>query len=403
MTQPTRMHRGEFIALCAMMFATIAFSVDSMLPALPEIGTELSPDAPNRAQLILTSFVLGMGLGTFFTGPLSDAFGRKPVIYAGAALYMLASAVAFLSQSLEVVLAARVVQGIGIAGPRVVTMAIIRDLYSGREMARIMSLAMLIFTLVPAIAPALGAVVIALAGWRAIFVSFILFAALIVLWLGLRLAEPLPVERRRPLRLDAMASALRELVTNPSIVISIAVQTLTFAMLFTMLSMVQPVYDITFGKGDSFPVWFGFVAIVAGSSSLLNAALVIRLGMRFLVTVTLMVQTFLSLSMVVLMLAGLGGPLMFACFVIWQVSVFFQAGMTIGNLNAIAMEPVGHIAGMAASLMGAVSTVFAAILAAPVGLAFDGTPMPLAIAIAAEAALGVALMRWMKRIEERTE
>ncbi|MEM1004279.1 MAG: MFS transporter, partial [Pseudomonadota bacterium] len=186
-----RMSKAEFIALIAMMFATIAFSIDSMLPALPEIGAQLSPDDVNRAQLILTSFVLGMGIGTFFTGPLSDAFGRKPVIYGGAALYILASAVAWASASLELVLAARVVQGLGAAGPRVVAMAIIRDLYSGRVMARIISIAMMIFTLIPAAAPLLGAGMIAVFGWRSIFVLFIVFALIIVAWMGVRLPESL--------------------------------------------------------------------------------------------------------------------------------------------------------------------------------------------------------------------
>ncbi|MEX0278810.1 MAG: MFS transporter, partial [Ruegeria sp.] len=191
-----RMSKGEFIALIAMMFATIAFSIDAMLPALPEIGAQLSPDDTNKAQLILTSFVLGMGIGTFFTGPISDAVGRKPVIYGGAALYILASAIAWASSSLELVLAARILQGLGAAGPRVVAMAIIRDLYAGREMARIISIAMMIFTLVPAIAPMMGAGVIALVGWRGIFVCFILFAIIILIWMTLRLPESLAPENR---------------------------------------------------------------------------------------------------------------------------------------------------------------------------------------------------------------
>ncbi|WP_372833859.1 MFS transporter, partial [Puniceibacterium confluentis] len=150
------MSRVEFIALIAMLFATIAFSIDSMLPALPEIGAALSPGNLNRVQLVITSFVLGMGIGTFFTGPLSDTFGRKPVVLCGAILYIVASLVAARAQSLEVLLAARVVQGLGAAGPRVVALAIIRDLYQGRGMARIMSFVMIVFTLVPAIAPSMG-------------------------------------------------------------------------------------------------------------------------------------------------------------------------------------------------------------------------------------------------------
>ena len=166
MTQQSQMSRAEFVALAAMMFATIAFSIDSMLPALPEIGAELSPENLNNAQLILSSFVVGMGVGTLFAGPLADQFGRKNVIYGGAFLYTGAAALAWVSSSLELMLFARFIQGIGASGPRIATTAIIRDLFFGREMARILSLAMMIFTLVPAVAPTLGAVIIHFAGWR---------------------------------------------------------------------------------------------------------------------------------------------------------------------------------------------------------------------------------------------
>lgn len=396
-----RMSKAEFIALIAMMFATIAFSIDSMLPALPEIGQELSPEAVNRAQLILTSFVLGMGVGTFFTGPLSDAFGRKPVIYGGAALYILASAVALFSSSLELVLAARVAQGRGAAGPRVVAMAVVRDLYAGRQMARIVSIAMLIFTLVPAVAPLLGAGVIALVGWRGIFVSFILFAGIVVLWLGLRLPESLPVENRRPFRGPLLADAVCQMFAHPTVRLSILVQTFCMGTLFTMLTMVQPVYDVIHGRAESFPFWFALVALISGSASLLNAALVVRLGMRRMVTWSLGAQIVITTGMIASGWVELSPDVQFGLFVAWQTSVFFMAGTTLGNLNAIAMEPMGHIAGMAASVIGAVSTVLAAAIAAPIGLLFDGSMAPLTTGILIMCTLGFALMLHMGRIEER--
>ncbi|WP_170557052.1 multidrug effflux MFS transporter [Ruegeria atlantica] len=396
-----RMSRGEFVALVAMMFATIAFSIDSMLPALPKIGEQLSPDDINKAQLILTSFVLGMGIGTFFTGPLSDAFGRKPVIYVGSALYIIAAAAAWASSSLEVLLVARIFQGIGCAAPRVVAMAIIRDLYSGREMARIVSIAMMIFTLVPAIAPMLGAGVIALTGWRGIFASFILFSLITIVWMGLRLPEPLSIENRRPLRLPLMLDAARQMLTHPTVRLSIMVQTLCLGMLFTMLTMVQPVYDIVHDSADSFPFWFGVVALMAGSASLLNAALVIKLGMRRIVTWSLGAQVIFTTAVIVLNATDLSPTMSFAVFVSWQTAVFFMAGMTMGNLNAIAMEPMGHIAGMAASVIGAISTVFAAAIAAPIGQLFDGSIIPLAVGILTMSILGFGLMLHMGRIENR--
>ncbi len=213
----------EFIAMIGTLFATIAFSIDSMLPALPSIAAELSPDSPNLAQLIITSFVLGMGIGTFVVGPLSDAFGRRPVIFAGAALYMLGSLWSYLAASLEGVLAARVLAGIGLAAPRIVTMAVVRDLYSGRVMARIFSFAMTVFTVFPAVAPLIGAAIIAGFGWRAIFASFVIFCFLSVGWLALRQAETLPPENRRQLRWPMIRAGVAEALSWRQMRLSILV------------------------------------------------------------------------------------------------------------------------------------------------------------------------------------
>jgi DHA1 family bicyclomycin/chloramphenicol resistance-like MFS transporter len=395
------MSRAEFVALMAMMFATIAFSIDAMLPALPEIGAELSPGDLNRAQLILTSFVIGMGIGTFFTGPLSDTFGRKPVVLAGAALYIAGSMLAWIAPTLELVLLARALQGLGAAGPRIVGMAIIRDLYEGREMARLMSFVMLVFSLVPAIAPALGAVIIDFVGWRGIFPAFMLFALINTAWLMLRQPETLPRAQRRPFRVDPMLSAMREMFANPMVCLTIAVLTFNFAALFAMLSSVQQIFDITFGRGDSFPIWFGLVAIIAASASILNAALVVRIGMRRMISFALSAELIICVVVIVMELIGLSGLPRFALFVFWQTSMFFMVGLTLGNLNAMAMEPLGHIAGLAASMMSGVATVAAMVFAIPVGLAFDGTPLPLAIGILAMIAASQALMIWLRRIEAR--
>ncbi|MDU9006394.1 multidrug effflux MFS transporter [Sedimentitalea todarodis] len=396
------MSRSEFIALIAMMFATIAFSIDAMLPAMPDIGRELSPDDVNRAQLILTSFVLGLGIGTFFTGPLSDSFGRKPVIFVGLTLYVVAAAAAWFSSSLEWILVARVVQGIGAASPRIVGIAIMRDLYSGREMAKMMSIAMMIFTIFPAFAPMMGALIIAFTGWRGIFLAFILFAALTATWMAVRLPEPLPLANRRQFRAPLLLDAVREMLEHPTVRLSILVQCLCLGMLFTLLSQVQPVYDVIFDRADSFPFWFGAIALISGGASILNAAVVGRVGMRRMVTWSLAAQ--IVASGLVLLMSGIGLTMdaMFALFVIWQTSIFFIAGTTLGNLNAIAMEPMGHIAGMAASVIGAIATVCAVLIAAPIGLLFDGTLYPLAIGIFTCALVGFVLMLQMGRIERRS-
>ncbi|GAA6198908.1 multidrug effflux MFS transporter [Aquicoccus sp. SU-CL01552] len=398
-----RMSRTEFIALIAMMFATIAFSIDAMLPALPEIGAQLSPDNVNRAQLILTAFVLGMGAGTFVTGPLSDAFGRKPVILAGGIIYITAAFVAWSSTTLEVVLAARLVQGLGAAGPRVVAMAVVRDLYAGRQMARMVSIAMMIFTIFPAFAPLMGAGIIALAGWRGIFLAFILFSLISMLWMELRLPETLARENRRPFRAPLLGAALREMATHPTVRLSILVQTLCLGTLFSMILSVQPIYDVIFDRADKFPIYFGVVALISGSASLLNAAIVVRIGMRRIVTWSLGAQIALAAVMLTAGEIGLARDVLFWVFVVWQTCLFFMTGTTLGNLNAIGMEPMGHIAGMAASIMGALSTVGAGLLSAPVGLMFNGSVLPLAAGVLVFSSIAFALMLHMGRIENRNQ
>jgi MFS transporter, DHA1 family, multidrug resistance protein len=388
----------EFIAMIAMLFATIAFSIDAMLPALPEIAAELSPEAPNAAQLILTSFVLGMGIGTLFAGPLSDAFGRRPVILAGAALYCASALVAYFSPTLEGVLIARLLQGLGSAGPRVVSLALVRDLYKGRDMARVVSFAMMIFTLVPAIAPFIGEGIMWVTGWRGIFLAFLVFSGLSMLWFWLRQPETLTPAQRRPLRVATLRSAFVEVLSHRVVVVSIAVQTLGFACLFATLSATQPIFDQVYGEGDRFALWFAVIAVVSGTSSLINAKLVGRLGMRRMITVTLAAQVVFSCAMLLTKSMGMWpGALAFPAHLVWTIGVFFMTGLTIGNLNALGLEPVGHIAGMAASVMGAIATVASVVLAAPVGLMFNGTPYPLMAGVAVFAAAGWGLMRLIPR------
>lgn len=392
-----RLPQGEFIALVAMLAATIAFSIDAMLPALPEIAAELSPNNLNRAQLILTSFVLGMGIGTFFTGPLSDAFGRKPVMVGGAIVYIIAAAVAWAAPSMEMMLISRVVMGLGAAGPRVVAMAMVRDIYGGRDMARIMSFVMMVFALVPALAPTMGHYIILGFGWRAIFVAFMVFSLVTAIWLMLRQPETLAVKDRRPLDLKSLISGTREVFSIRTTRLSIMIQTLAFGALFTSLSSTQQLFDVTYGQGDSFHLWFGGIAIIATSASVLNAKFVGSLGMRAIIKMTFIGQIVLSTLLILITLTG--GPywLTFGMFVIWTIGVFMQAGLTIGNLNALAMEPVGHLAGIAASIIAALSTVGAVMIAAPVGLAFNGTPLPMAIGTLVCVILGLWLTTKIKR------
>jgi len=386
-----------------MLFATVAFSIDSMLPALPEIGAELSPGDLNQAQLIVTSFILGMGIGIFLAGPLSDSLGRKPVILAGTGLYIFASWLAWQAQTLELLLAARILQGLGVAGPRIAGMAIIRDLYSGRSMAKLMSFNMLVFSLVPAIAPLMGAIIVQHLGWRTIFLSFVVFAFVNTVWLTVRQPETLPDESRAPFRLSHMMRVSGHAMRNEMFLLCTLVITLTFGVLMALLSSTQPIYDLVFDQGAAFPYWFGATALIAATASLLNAALVERMGMRFLIAIALGGQFILSSFVAATFWTDIWPdwfhlPIYF----VWSTSIFFMMGLTLGNLHALAMEPMGHIAGTAATIIGGISTVLSVVVAVPIGLAFNGTPIPLAVGSALCCAICYLLMRRVTRLERVT-
>lgn len=388
---------AEFVALMALLFATIALSIDAMLPALPEIATALSPDAPNRAQLVVTSFVLGMGIGTLFAGPLSDRFGRRAVILAGMALYLGAALACWLAPSLEVLLAARLLQGLGAAAPRTVSMAIVRDLHSGTTMARLLSFVMMVFTLVPAIAPLMGQAVMALAGWQGIFLAYALFATLISGWFWARQPETLPPARRRPLSPATLVAATREVLSHRIVVLAILAQTLTLGMLFATLSSIQGIFALAHGEAARFPLWFGLIALLSMSGSLFNARFVRRVGMQRMLRLTYGAQAAVTGLMLAVTLAGvLTGGAALGAQVLWFVGLFAMMGVTNGNLSAIAMEPLGHVAGLAASLISSIATVGSVLLAVPVGLAFDGSAVPLLAGVTVFALLAWTLARAMQ-------
>ncbi|WP_234463871.1 MFS transporter [Paracoccus caeni] len=394
--QQRRLPLPEFVAMLAFLFATIAFSIDAMLPGLPEIAADLTPQNTNNAQLVLTAFVAGMGLGTLFAGPISDAIGRKRAITLGFVIYAVAALAAVFAQSLEFLLLARFVQGLGAAGPRIVGLALVRDLYSGREMARITSFVMMVFIIVPALAPAAGAGVIWLSGWHGIFIAFILFALIGSAWLNLRQAETLPPAHRRPLQARMLIASAREVLNDRQVMFCTLILTLGFGQMFGLLSSAQQLFGETYGKGDAFPAWFALMAILSGSGTILNATFVIRYGMRRIAKWAYIMQTVVAGLMLVLLLGNLlPEPLRFPAFFFWAVSLFFMAGVTFGNLNALALQRMGHIAGMTASIVSAVSTIAAVLIAAPVGLLYNGTAVPVVAAALICSGLAWYLMRYL--------
>lgn len=386
----------EFVAMMALVSAVVAFSIDSMLPALPDLAAELTPDNVNRAQLILTSFMAGMGFGTFFSGPLSDAIGRKPTLTLGFLLYAATAFAAIFADSLNQLLILRFIMGFGAAAPRIATMALVRDLYTGREMARITSFVAMVFILLPAIAPMLGAQVIHFFGWHGVFGSFVVLAVIGCSWINLRQPETLPRSARRPLRIGAMLNGMVEVLSNAQVVLITIVLALGFGQMFTLLSTAQQLFDITFGRAESFPYWFGAMALVAGCANMLNAKLVMRLGMRRIARTAYMLQVVISAVMVTLIYGNLlPEALLFPAVIFWAISVFSMAGVTFGNLNALALQKMGHVAGTTASVVSSFSTFGAVAIAAPVGLLFNGSPLPMMAASLICSLAAAGLLHWI--------
>lgn len=365
-----------------MLMATVAFSVDAMLPALPSIAGDVAAGDVKQAAMVISTFMIGLGLGTLFAGPLSDAYGRHAIAVGGAAIFIPASLLAAVTGSIELLLVARFAQGIGASGPRIVALAIVRDLYVGRQMARTISFVMTVFAIVPVLAPSVGAVIDWAFGWRAIFIAFALFSAISILWLKLRQPETHPVSKRRPFRVDALKSGLKDILSNRMVMRSVMAQSLVYTILFISIMSSQPVIDQTFGRAASFPLWFGAIAMVAAGASFLNAAVVVRLGMAWVIRLSLT-----AMAVYALFYAGLlslidgQSTLAFALFLALICAGFSLAGLCIGNLNAIAMQPMGHIAGLAASAISAISTSLGALLASLSTLFFDGTALPATLGI----------------------
>jgi len=395
-----RISTPEFVAIMAMLVATVALSTDGILPALTMIANDMTSDDHNRAQFVLSFFVVGMAAGTFVMGPISDSFGRKRVIYSGAVMYIVCALICATTDNYTLLLLARIGQGIGAAAPRVVAQALIRDFYQGREMARISSFVMIIFASVPALAPLLGSFVMLAFEWQAIFGLFILFVAISTIWMAVRIDESVPAHKRIPFRLSTISAAVKEVLKYSVIVTSIIGLIFAYCILFVAIFLVQPVFDQVYDRSASFPYWFALIAILSASSSFLNSQLVGRLGMSALINAAFRVQAALSIAMLLLWYIGvLQDTIGFAFFVTWIFSLFFMAGMTIGNLTALAMEPVGHIAGTAASVISALATIGSVIFAAILGQFFDGTLFVMIFGVAVFAVLGAIVVHRLKRFE----
>ena len=386
----------EFVALVALLMSLVALSIDAMLPALPEIGRDLGAVRRNDAQFVITAVFLGLGLGQILFGPLSDRIGRRGGILAGLAVFMTGCLVSILAPTFGVMIAGRVLQGIGVAAPRIVAIAMVRDLYEGRRMARLMSFAMSVFILVPTIAPALGQGILWLGGWRAIFGTILAIAAIAMTWFALRQPETLPLARRRPFSpRDIGAAALEVLRTRAAIGYTLATACV-FAPFIAYLSSSQQIFQDAYRTGALFPLWFGVLSLAFGCASLLNGRLVMKHGMRRLARVAAASVTLVSTVALALAFAFEGLP-PFWLLMAYLLAAFFCIGLLFGNLNALAMEPLGHIAGVGAAVVASLTTIIGVPLGALIGQSFDGTMYAQIAAFAVFGAGTLAAMRWARR------
>lgn len=368
--------RREFVALVAAIMAVNALGVDLMLPALPEIGRELGAPSENARQWVVTAYVFGFGVGQLIYGPLADRYGRKPVLLVTLAGFVAASVFAAGALTFTALITARVLQGLMSASSRVLAVAIVRDSYSGRRMARITSIAQMIFFLVPILAPTIGQSLLSLGPWRFIFYVLGGFAALVLAWCSLRLPETLPADLRRPLSFRSLASAYRETLTNRNSLGYALAASLTFGGIIAFVSSAQQVFTDTFHQGGNFSALFGVCAFFMACASFANSRLVERLGTRVISQAGLLALIALSLGHLLVGWADLESLWIYVAF---QALSMTCIGLCGSNFGAMAMQPVGHIAGTASSIQGFIVSTGAVAVGSAIGQAYDGTTFPLAV------------------------
>jgi len=365
---------GEFVALIAAMMSIQAIAIDAMLPAFPAIVAALRVADPNQGQWIVTTYMAGMGIGQLVFGLLSDRFGRRPIVLGGLALYVFAALVCGFATSFGALLAWRFVHGLAAASATVVR-SVVRDLYSGRPMARVLSLTFMVFLTVPVLAPSLGQLILLAASWRCIFVVCGAFASLV--WVGAfyRLPETLHPEYRLPLDPAHIAGAVRLVLSNRMSLFYTLASTVMFGALMAYVATVQQVFAQVFHRPALMPGMFALCAGFMGVAAFVNSRLVERLGMRLISHAALLV--FIGVCALHTGIAEAGRESLWS-FVVLQAAAMATFSLSVSNFGAMALEPVGPVAGIGASLQGCISTGFAAVLAAAIGREFDASTVPLA-------------------------
>jgi DHA1 family bicyclomycin/chloramphenicol resistance-like MFS transporter len=367
----------EFVALMAALMSIAALALDALLPALDIIGIAVGATNPAHNQLLITLFFLGLGIGPLFFGPVSDSLGRKPVVYMGFVLFIFASVLCVYSESLELMITGRILQGISLSAPRTISIAMIRDKYNGDYMARVMSFVTVVFILVPIIAPAMGKWILDIYGWEAIFHVQVVFGILVSIWFWKRQPETLVPRKRTSFRASVFIYGYRELLNYKQTIIFTIIWGFITGSFLVYLSTSQQIFQEQYALKESFPYIFAALAITIGTATLLNGTLVLRYGMLRLVTVSMAAYVIISLIYIVLF-ASTGNP-PFGILLTFFALQFFAIGFLFGNLRSLAMEPVGHIAGIGAAITGFIATIMGVVISSYIGQFVIDSVLPMFI------------------------
>ena len=370
------MGRVEFIALMAFLMALNALAIDIMLPGLQEIGAALNVENVNHRQYVVSAYLIGFGIAQLFYGPIADRFGRRMPMIIGLTIYVVSSLAVVLVPSFESLLVLRFIQGIGSAATRVITVSIVRDVFGGRQMAEVMSLIMMVFMVIPVVAPGTGQVIMLFGDWHWIFVFMALIAVIVGVWMYVRLPETLAPEDVRPFTVKVIFDGFRIVLTNRVALCYTIASTFIFGALFGFINSAQQVYVGIYGLGVWFPVAFAGVALFMALASFVNAKLVGRFGMRKLSHGSLLGFITINFIWLVVQLVG-PAPMPFALFITFFALAMFQFGWIGSNFNSLAMEPLGHVAGTASAVLGFMGTIGGSVIGAVIGQAFDGTALPM--------------------------
>jgi MFS transporter, DHA1 family, multidrug resistance protein len=372
---PPLLSHAELVGLVAALMAIGALSIDVMLPALPQIGASLGVQSDNDRQLVIVVYVMAAGFAQLIYGPLADALGRRKVLVGSLGLSVIATALCAASYSFPLFLAARGIQGVSNSAARVVAMALVRDLSVGRRMAQIMSTAMTIFMIVPILAPGIGQLILLFGAWRGVFVMLLSASLSVLLWVWLRLPETLPLAMRIPMSVRGSLRAYRQVIESRVTLGYTLAQTFGFGAMFAYLTSAQQVFGEVFELGALFPLAFASVAVALTAAQFANARFVMRFGMHRLSHAAAL--AFFLVSALHAVYAHAVGSEPLAVFLGLLLPSMFMFGFVNANFSAIAMEPMGKLAGSASAFTGFVTTVGGALFGGVVGRAFDGTTAPL--------------------------